>query len=435
MGWTCFNIEILKQVQDDGRNYFSRKVSNGMKEKISVGIDIGDSQVVTVIGHRAEGETHPSIVGVGIREGSGMRRGVVTDVEEAVAAISGSVEDAERMAGLPVEAVYVSISGEHVSSTNNKGLIALARGRDEITQEEVMRVIETAQSVTVPPNREILHVIPRMFIVDGQEGIKDPVGMSGNRLEVDAHVVTGASPFIKNLRRTVEQAGVAVASFVLSPLAASKSVLSKKSKELGVVLLDIGAGTTGLVVFEEGDIYHSAVIPVGSAHITSDVALGLRIGLDLAERVKVEYGMASPITLSDNDKIDLSRMDRDEEQVISRRYVAEIIEARLAELFNMVKLELRRVGRDGMLPAGAVLVGGGAKLPGMVESAKEHLGLPAQLGFPVELKGMVDKLDDPRFATSIGLMLWGMDEEDVRTAFSAVDIGSIVSKIKSIFSK
>lgn len=406
-----------------------------MKEKISVGIDIGDSKVVTVIGHRAEGETHPSVVGVSVRDGSGMRRGVVTDVEEAVSAIAGSVEEAERMAGLPAEAVYVSIAGEHIMATNNKGLIAIARGKEEITHEDVARVIETAQSVPVVVNREILHVIPKMFIVDGQEGIKDPVGMAGARLEVDAHVITGSTPFIKNLRKTVEQAGVSVAGFVLAPLAAAKAVLAKKQKELGVVLIDIGAGTTGLVVFEEGEIYHSAVLPIGSDHITADIAIGLRISLDMAEKIKLEYGVASPVMLSDKDTIDLSKFERDEEQVVSRRYIAEIIEARLAELFLMIKNELRKVGRDGMLPAGAVLVGGGARLAGIVEAAKEHLGLPAQLGFPVELKGMVDKLDDPRFATAIGCMLWGMDEEDSRTAFPALDFAAIVSRIKNIFTK
>ncbi|MDD5606116.1 MAG: cell division protein FtsA [Patescibacteria group bacterium] len=406
-----------------------------MKEKVSVGIDIGDSQVVTVIGHRAEGEAYPNIVGVGIHKGSGMRRGVVTDVEETVASISAAVEEAERMAGLPAEAVYVSVNGEHIAATNNKGLIAIPRSKEEIGHDDVLRVVETAQSVTVPANREILHVIPRMFMVDGQEGIKDPVGMTGSRLEVDAHVITGSTPFIKNLRRTVEQAGVAIAGFVLAPLAASKSVLTKKQKELGVVLIDIGAGTTGLVVFEEGDIYHSAVLPIGSDHITSDIAIGLRTSLDVAERVKVEYGMASPITLSDKDTIDLSKLDRDEEQEVSRRYLAEIIEARLQELFLMIKAELRKVGRDGMLPAGAILVGGGAKLPGIVESAKDNLGLPAQLGFPVELKGMIDKLDDPRYATAIGIMLWGMDDESEKTVFPTFDVSSVITRIKELFSK
>lgn len=407
-----------------------------MREKISVGIDIGDSKVVAIIGHRAEGETLPSVVGVGMREGSGMRRGVVTDVEESVAAIAGAVEEAERMAGLPIEAVYISMAGDHVQATNNKGLIAITRGKEEIGHDDVARVIETAQSVPVAANREILHVIPRMFIVDDQSGIKDPVGMSGTRLEVDAHVITGSTPFIKNLKRAVEQAGVPISHLVLGPLAAAKAVLSKKQMELGVVVIDIGAGTTGMVVFEDGYIYHSAVLPVGASHITSDIALGLRTSLDVAEAVKVNYGVATPILLGDKDQIDLSKFDREEEQVVSRRYVADIIEARLAELFMMIKAELRKVGRDGMLPAGAVIVGGGAKLQGIVEAAKDHLGLPAQLGFPPEFKGMVDKLNDPRYTTAIGLMLWGMDEEDHQTmSFPTVDFAGIVGKIRGLFSK
>ncbi|MEZ4210352.1 MAG: cell division protein FtsA [Patescibacteria group bacterium] len=407
-----------------------------MREKISVGIDIGDSKIVTIIGHRAEGETQPNVVGVGMRDGSGMRRGVISDVEEAVAAIAGCVEEAERMAGLPVESVYVSIAGDHIQAQNNKGLIAITRGKEEIGHDDVARVIETAQSVPVAANREILHVIPRMFIVDDQSGIKDPVGMSGARLEVDAHVITGSTPFIKNLRKAVEQAGVPVANLVAGPLAAAKAVLTKKQMELGVVVIDIGAGTTGMVVFEDGYIYHSAVLPIGASHITSDIALGLRTSLEVAEEVKVNYGAALPVLVTEKDQIDLSKFDRDEEQEVSRRYVAEIIEARLAELFMMVKAELRKVGRDGMLPAGAVIVGGGAKLQGIVEAAKDQLGLPAQLGFPTEFKGMVDKLNDPRYVTSVGLMMWGMDEEEGQAmAFPTFDIAGLAGKIKNLFSR
>ena len=404
-----------------------------MKEKITVGIDIGSSEVVTVIGHRQEDETHPNIIGVGIHEGSGLRKGVVTDVEETITAITASLEEAERMAGVPIDNVYVSINGEHIKATNTRGLISIA-ARGEISNEDVLRAIDSAQTVALPPNREIIHVIPRMFIVDGQDGIKDPIGMTGTRLEVDAHVITGATPFIKNLHRTIEQAGTRVNSFVLSPLAASTAVLSKKQKELGVVVIDIGAGTTGLVVFEEGDVYHSAVLPIGSGHITADIAIGLRTSLEVAEQVKVEYGMASPVTLSDKDTIDLSRFDKSEDQVVSRRYIAEIIEARLMEIFMMIKTELRKVGRDGMLPAGAVLVGGGSKLPSIVDSAKDNLNLPAQIGFPIELRGMVDRLDDPRFATGIGLMMWGMDEANtVSTYIQEPNFGAVLSRVRNWF--
>jgi len=404
-----------------------------MKEKITVGIDIGSSEVVTIIGHRQEGETHPNILGVGVREGSGLRKGVVTDVEEAVTAITTSLEEAERMAGVPVDNVYISVNGEHVQSSNTRGLVSIA-ARGEISQEDVIRSIESAQAVSFGANREIIHVIPRTFIVDGQEGIKDPVGMTGTRLEVDAHVITGSTPFIKNLQKTVEQGGLRMSGFVLAPLAASTSVLSKKQKELGVVVVDIGAGTTGMVVFEEGDVYHSAVLPIGSGHITADIAIGLRTSLDVAEKVKMEYGMASSVTLSDKDTIDLSKFDRAEEQVISRRYVAEIIEARLMEIFLMIKTELRKVGRDGMLPAGVVLVGGGSKLPGIVDLAKDHLGLPAQIGFPVELRGMVDRLDDPRFATAIGLMMWGMNDTSASASYASdSNLGFVFSKLKNWF--
>jgi len=386
-----------------------------MREKVTIGIDVGSSQVVAIIGHRGEDEMHPNIIGVGVQENSGLRKGVVTDVEETVAAVTAALDKAERMAGVPIENAYISINGEHIQSSNTRGLISVAH--HEIGSDDILRVIESAQTVALPANREIIHVIPRTFIVDGQDGIKDPIGMAGTRLEVDAHVITGATPFIRNLQKTVEQAGVSIANFILSPLAASKAVLSKKQKELGVVVVDIGAGTTGLVVFDEGDICHSAVLPIGSGHLTSDIAIGLRTSLDVAERVKVEYGMASSVMLSDKDTVDLSRFDKSEDQVISRRYIAEIIEARLMEIFMMIKAELRKAGKDGMLPAGAVLVGGGAKLPGIIDFAKDHLGLSAQIGFPIELRGVVDQLDDPRFVTAIGLVLWGMDEDSNLTGF------------------
>lgn len=402
-----------------------------MREKVTIGIDVGSSEVVAIVGHRGEDEMHPNIIGLGVQENSGLRKGIVTDVEETVAAITGALDKAERMAGVPIEGAYVCINGEHIQAANTKGLISIAH--QEISSDDIIRVIESAQTVALPANREIIHVIPRTFIVDGQDGIRDPIGMSGTRLEVDAHVITGSSPFIKNLQKTVEQAGVSISNFVLAPLAASKAVLSKKQKELGVVVIDIGAGTTGMVVFDEGDICHSAVLPIGSGHLTSDIAIGLRTSLDVAEKVKIEYGMATSVLLSDKDIVDLSRFDKSEDQQISRRYIAEIIEARLMEIFMMIKTELRKVGKDGMLPAGAVLVGGGAKLPGIVDFAKDHLGLPAQIGFPIELRGVVDRLDDPRFVTAIGLVLWGMDSNNLSTFAREPSFGGIFARLKNWF--
>ncbi|MEA1909684.1 MAG: cell division protein FtsA [Patescibacteria group bacterium] len=403
-----------------------------MREKVTIGIDVGSSEVVAIVGHRSEGEIHPNIIGVGVQENSGLRKGVVTDVEETMSSVAAALDKAERMAGVPIEGAYISINGEHIQSSNTKGLVSVAHS--EIGSDDVARAIESAQTVALPANREIIHVLPRTFIVDGQDQIRDPIGMFGTRLEVDAHIVTGSTPFIRNLQKTVEQAGVSIANFVLAPLAASKAVLTKKQKELGVAVIDIGSDTTGLTVFDEGDLCHSVVMPIGARHLTSDIAIGLRTSLEVAEKVKIEYGMASAVMLSDKDTIDLSRFDKAEDQVISRRYVAEIIEARLMELFMMVKTELRKVGKDGMLPAGAVLVGGGAKLPGIVDFAKDHLGLPAQIGFPIELRGVVDHLDDPRFVTAIGLVMWGMDDDHNSSIYAAEpSFGGVFSRLKSWF--
>jgi cell division protein FtsA len=404
-----------------------------MKEKIAVGIDLGSSKTVTVIGQLSEGELYPHIIGVGMQESSGLRKGVITDIEETINSLTAAIEEAERMAGVPVESAFVSISGKHIESSNQHGLVTIPRNREEIEQADIYRAIETAQAVAMPANREIIHVIPKTFTVDGQTGIRDPLGMSGARLEVDAHVVTDLVPHIRNLRKATEQAGLRAVNFVFGPLAAAKAVLNKKQKELGVVLIDIGHSTTGLVVYEEGDIYHSTVLPIGSDHITSDIAITLRTSMDVAEKVKMEYGSASPVMLSDKDTIDLSKFDNSEEELISRRYLAEVIQARLVEILLMVRSELKKVGRDSLLPAGAVLVGGGASLPGLVELTKDQLGLPVQLGFPMELKGMVDRLDDPRYTTAIGLMLWGIDEEESGFHAPRFNFGSLWDNVSQWF--
>lgn len=404
-----------------------------MREKTASGLDIGSSQITCVIGHRNEEETQPTVLGVGTAFHSGLRKGVVTDVEETTRAISAALLEAERMAGLPLGAAYISVNGQHIQSLNSRGVIAVGRGRDEITPDDVLRVIETAQALSLPANREVIHVIPRTFAVDGQGGIKDPVGMTGNRLEVDAHVITGSMPFNRNLRRTIEQGRVHLADLVLAPLAASKAAISKKQKELGVALVDIGSGTTGLVVFEEGDVYHSAVLPVGGADLTNDLAIVLKTSLEVAEKLKLEHGSAVPAGLSDKESIDLAKYDPKEELVVSRRFLADIIGARLGEIFGMVRNELEKVGRDGKLPAGIVLTGGAAKMPGIVDAAKRSLQLPAQVGFPLELRGMIDRLDDPRYTTAIGLMLWGMEEGESRFLARELSFGNLLSKIRSIF--
>jgi len=381
------------------------------REEIIVGLDVGSSIIRVIVGQQSADETKPHIIGIGMAPSTGIRRGVVVDVEEAVGSISTALEKAERVTGMPIESAFVSIGGSHVETQLSRGVIAVSRADGEIGEDDVARVIEAAQAITLPTNYEILHVVPKTFIVDDQEGIKDPVGMSGVRLEVEAHIIQGASSFIKNLTKCIYRAGVDIDDLVLSPLAAAESVLGRRQKELGVVLIDIGAGTTGLTVYEEGDLVHTKVIPVGAEHITNDIAIGLRTSVDVAEKIKLEYGTALPATITDKEEIDLAKIDQNEEQVIDRKEVAEIIEARLAEIFSLVDKELKKVGKSGQLPAGAVLTGGGAKLPDIVDFAKEELRLPAQIGMPQEVPVTVEKIDDPAFATSVGLVLWGSGSE------------------------
>ena len=280
-----------------------------------------------------------------------------------------------------------------------------------MTADDIERVISAAQAISIPPNKEIIHIIPRDYALDDQRNIKDPLGMNGVRLEVDAFIIEGSTPYIKNLSKCFETAKIDIGSFVLAPLAAARSVLTRRQKELGVVLVDIGGGTTSIAVFEEDELLKSVVIPVGGAHITNDIAIGLRTSIDVAERVKMEYGNARPSEINKKEDINLGEIDPSEEGMVSRYHVSEIIEARLEEIFSLVNKELKAIGKDKLLPAGVVLTGGTSKLPGAVDLAKEVFGLPAQAGFPIPLGGLVDKVDEPSFATGVGLLIWALENE------------------------
>ena len=405
------------------------------KETIIVGLDVGSCFIRTVIAKMRADQTRPQIIGMGQVPSFGLRRGVVVDIEEAVKNISQSVQEAERSSGLSVERAYVRLSGNHITSRTSKGVVAVSRADGEISREDVERAISAASAISLSPNREILHIIPRSFSVDDQRGIKDPAGMNGVRLEVDALIIEGATPFIKNLTKCISEVGLEIEGLVLAPLAASRASLTKRQKELGVLALDLGGGTASLTVFEEGDIIYSCVLPIGSSHITSDIAIGLRSNIDLAEKVKLEYGSALVSEISKKDNINLSKLAEEEKGVIPRIQVAEIIEARLSEVFDLVNKELRKIDRQGLLPAGVVLLGGGAKMPSLVDLAKDGLKLPAQVGFPLELEGIVEEVDDPAFATAIGLILWSIDER-VKSGrlttipFSRFSVSSTVNKIK-----
>ncbi len=375
-----------------------------------IGLDVGTHTVQTVIAQHRDG-VKPHIIGVGSASAQGMHRGEITDKDGMVRSIRESVMRAERMAGVTAEEAYVSVTGDHIQSRPSKGVVAISRADGEISQDDIRRVLAAAQAISIGQNREILHVIPRSYTIDDERGIRDPLGMHGVRLEVDTMIIDASSSSLKNLRRCVEEAELEPKELVVSSLAASRAVLSKRQRELGVLLLDIGGGVSSLSVFEEGDLLHTRILPIGSSHITNDLAIGLRTAIDVAERVKLEYGFALTDELKKGDTVDLSKISEKENGVVSRKELAHIISARLEEIFEVVNKELKRIDREALLPAGAVLLGGGAKVPGVVELAKRKLRLPAQLGFPLEVGGIVDKVDDPSFATALGLVFWGMDRE------------------------
>ena len=409
-----------------------------MEVRPIVGLDIGTTKVTVVAGQVQEGMIQ--IMGIGSAANSGLRKGAVVDIEETVSSISSAVEEAERSSGIPIETCYASISGNQLISLDSKGIIAVSRADGEIADSDVERVLEAAKSVALPPNNEIIHIIPKMYVVDGQAGIKDPTGMSGIRLEVQAHVIGISTPALKNLSKAITQAGLDIDGIVYSGAASAKGYLSKKQKEIGVILIDIGAANTSIVVYEEGTLIHSKVIPVGANHITNDIAIGLKIGLEAAEKIKLREVSAEIDEIKESEKVDLSKYDKNEKEKPNRRYVCEIAEARLNELFGMIRDELKLIERDEMLPAGAVLVGGGARLNGLCQYVKKTLGLPAQIGHLVfEISGIVDKIDDPEYACAVGLMLWGIDESQNimsnkgRPKISLGKAGGVLDRVKEVF--
>ena len=379
------------------------------KEHLIVGLDVGTAVVRVVVGKLAPEEKVPSIIGVGEAQALGIRKGMIVDIEEAVSSISQALERAERMTGVPIDRAIVSVGGAHVVSLESHGVIAVSRADGEITEADIVRAVDASQAISIPPNREILHVIPKTFTVDGQAGIKDPLGMNGIRVEVDSQIIQASAPFVKNLTKCIMRVGVEIEDLVLAPLAAATSVLSKRQKELGCVLIDIGGGTTGLTVFEEGELLHAAVLPVGGAHITNDLAIGMRTSIDTAESVKLEYGTALKSAIKKDEVIDLSTIDRAEDGKVPKQHIIEIIQARLEEIFDLVNKELKVIGRDGQLPAGAVLTGGGSRLEGIEQFAKDELRLPVRIGKPANIATVIDRVDEPEFCTAVGLVLWGSE--------------------------
>lgn len=414
-----------------------------MKEEYIAGLDIGSTEARLVIGQRIE-DSRVQIIGATSVPSEGITKGVVKSIDDATSSVSALLEKAERLIGVPITSVCVAVSDPYVRCERSKGVVAISKNNGEITPDDVERAIEAARTLSVPPNYDILHVIPIKYTVDNQEDVKDPLGMSGIRLEVEALIVQGMSNQIKNLTKAIYRTSLNIDDLVLSPLALGEAVLSQKQKELGVAVVGLGASTTTLAVYEDGKVIHAAVIPVGSEHITSDIAIGLRCPINLADRIKMEYGNAWAKNFSAKEEVDISELAKEEEvndelKAVSKKYLAEIIEARVEEIFEKVDNELKRIDRSGMLPAGVVLAGGGAKLPGLVEAAKENLRLPASVGFCKNLDIVFDKVNDSKYLTGLGLVIWSnslLGKRSVNPLSKIKDsFGGIAGKIKNIFSR
>lgn len=386
-----------------------------MEEPIIVGIDVGTTKVCTLVG-RLEPDGQIRILGVGLEPSEGIRKGVVVDLGSAAQAVARSVEKAERTSGLEITSALVSLAGSNVSSVNSRGVVGVT-GRI-IDQDDVTRAVDAARAVAIPHNREIIHVIQRGFDVDGQAGIRNPLGMHGFRLEVETHIITAAAASVENLRQAVATAGVDVAMFVLNPLASAEVVLNETERQMGVVVCDIGGGTTDMAIYIDGDVWHTAVLSVGGNHITSDIAHGLRLPMSQAEEIKIQHGHALASDVDANEFFNIRPFGEETLVQISRRELTNIIEARVDEIFSLVVQEIKRSGYDGLLPAGMVLTGGTSALPGIRQVASSVMGVPVRIAKPENLVGMVDKLDSPAFSTSVGLLAWAVHYDVVRTASS-----------------
>ena len=368
-----------------------------------VGIDIGTTTVRCVVGALNQlGE--PEIIGYGAAVNQGMRKGVITHVEEVASAIIAAINEAERHSGRRVHSATVNINGAHVSGVNSKGVIAISAANREITNEDRYRVEEAAAVMQLPANREIIQVFPKSYSLDGQENIKDPVGMHGVRLEVDTHIVTASTPSVKSLDNSLEKAQVTVKHRTVSSLAAAEAVLNRQQKEAGTVVIDIGAGTTNVVVIEDGEVQHVAVVPMGGTHITNDLAIGLKTDLDIAERVKLDHAALSGKSHRAVAAVTVGKT----QHTFNADDVRMIIEARVEELFEYVDKELKKINRSRKLPGGAVIVGATAKMPGLADFAKEQLQLPARVGSLLPIGGLSDINDDSSYVSAIGLMLLDM---------------------------
>ena len=404
------------------------------KERVVVGLDVGTTKVVALVGNVADEMIE--IIGMGKAESHGLEKGVVVDIGRTISSIRKSIEEAENMADIKVSSVYVGIAGKHINSINNSGTVSINRPDRIITDEDINRVVETAQAIQLPPASEMIHVIPRQYIVDGQDGITDPVGMTGTRLEVDVHIVTGAITAVHNLVRCVETLDVGIEQIVLEPIASALAVLSSAEKELGVILLDIGGGTTDISVFRGGDIWFSKVIPIAGEHITNDITVGLQTPIEEAELIKKQAGTALVDSVGEDEKIEVATIGGDEKKTVSKKKLAKIIEPRVEELLDLAMQEVEDAGYRDLVPAGLVLTGGTSLLDGIVEFAHQRYGISVRRGkIPQGIHGLRDIVESPIYATSIGLLRYAVETKDFSKKRYDRKKASLMNKLFSWFNR
>jgi len=416
-------------------------LGNKKKQSTTVvtGIDIGSTGIRVAVGHvheRGGGKAQVQIVGAVTVDSEGIQKGVVTSIDETVSSISHAIEQAERLTGVPVDHAWVGVSGSQIISQRNKGVVAVAKPDGEISYEDVERVVEAAKTVAPPLNYEMLHVLPSSYIVDGQTGIKDPVGMTGVRLEVDAQLIYANAAHLKHVTKAVYRAGLDIDDIVLSIISSAHIIATNRQKELGVVVVNIGGPTTSMVIYEGGEVIHTATIPIGSEHVTNDLAIGLRTSIDVAERVKLEFGNCLANNVSKKDSIDLQSLGQKESEIVKRYYIAQIIEARMTEILEKVDDALGEVHRQKLLPAGVVFTGGGANMPGLVDLSKQALGLPSLIGYPIDVDSISDKVNDLAFSPAIGLVSWGAEvsaSHSPRMTNRFASSGKVLEKLQGVW--
>lgn len=396
------------------------------KPDIIVGLDIGTTKIAVIVAQRGVGGK-VDIIGIGTHPSKGLRKGVVINIEATVNSIQLAVEEAELMAGCEISSVFAGIAGGHIKGFNSHGIVAVKN--KEVSTKDVERVIDAARAVAIPMDREILHILPQEYIVDEQDGIREPLGMSGVRLEAKVHIVTGSVSSAQNIVKSANRVGLSVSDIVLEPIASAEAVLSPEEKELGVAMVDIGGGTTDITVFHAGAIKHTAVLPLGGNHLTNDIAAGLRTPASAAEEIKRRYGCAKSSAVQSSEIIEVSSTGGREPRVMARQVLADIIEPRMEEILRLVHRELIRSGFDEFLTAGVVLTGGTVLLDGTVELAEDIFGMPVRIGYPTGVGGLVDVVDSPAFATGVGLVLYGARTRE-HNAFKAPGV-SLFERVRT----